>query len=301
MPSTVLPQAAPGSAEDLFSVVEALRRKAVLVMDTIEKVMLLPGASFVRVGELKVSLTDVRSAVDDLLRSQIEPLAGQVAGAPGVDRLIRYQFQHATIVQNVATATLKSLQDTLRAYDSRTSPSPAGQSGSSVSQGDRSNNGLAPQVSESFIDRLVDLSKRASDEKYRQDLTDKILLEGKRVAEVERETEYVKGLLSATRQTSALSEDARTARVRLIEKQLSDSVRDLEAAYEELSGRNLAASTALFSVTSPVVTFTERAFGRREVLLYGASVVVVTLLVLGVGCTLHAYTSGAFNSEPRAV
>src|SRR6185436_7635578 len=89
------------------------------------------------------------------------------------------------------------------------------------------NNGVtATQLSDSFLDKLVQLSTRASNEEYRQKLTDRFIEEGRNLAELEGDTEFLQGLLAGPRATS-LSVEGRDARVRQIERELSATIKGL--------------------------------------------------------------------------
>ena len=280
--------------------VQALGRKATLVVKACDKIMQLPGASLARIGEFKTSVTDLRTAMDDLRRSKIVPLSRELAGAPGVERLLREQLQAAIINRNAGREGLKNLQSALSAYDLKTGPLPGGSPVTSGGQNGTQNNGVtATQLSDSFLDKLVDLSARASNQEYRQKLTDGLIEEGRRLAELEGDTEFLEALLAGPRGTS-VSVEGRDARVRQIEQELSATIKGLEEVYEDLSVKNLNPGTALYSVSGPVYTSVERNFGLRRAALYVVLSELIIMLVAVLACGVHAMLNGKVDRAPAA-
>jgi hypothetical protein len=295
LPSAAIQPSALSTVEDAWLAVQTLARRATLVMKASDKILELPGASLARVGEFKTSVTDLRTAVDDLRRSRIVPLSRELAGAPSVERLLREQLQAATINRNERRERLKNLQSALSAYDLNTGPIAGGPVVAGGGQSGTQNNGVtATQLSDSFLDKLVSLSSRASNQEYRQKLTDKLIEEGRNLAELEAETEFLQGLVAGPRGTS-LSVEARDARVRQIEQELSATIKGLEEVYEDLSVKNLNPGTALYSVSGPVYTSSERAFGLRRVVLYGVLTELIVVLLAALGCGIHALMTAKFD------
>jgi hypothetical protein len=300
LPASAIQPSVLNTVEDAWLAVQALGRKATLVVKACDKIMELPGASLQRIGEFKTSVTDLRTAVDDLRRSRIVPLSRELAGAPSVERLLREQLQAAIISRNAAREALKNLQSALSAYDLKTGPVSGGSPVSSGGPAGTQNNGVtATQLSDSFLDKLVDLSARASNQEYRQKLTDRLIDEGTRLAELEGDAAFLEGLLSGPRGIP-LSVDGRDARVRQIEQELSATIRGLEEVYEDLSVKNLNPGTALYSVSGPVYTSVERSFGLRRAGLYVVLAELIIMLVTVLGCGVHAMLHGKFDRTPAA-
>jgi hypothetical protein len=239
--------------------------------------------------------------VDDLRRSRIVPLSRELAGAPSVERLLREQLQAATISRNGGRERLKNLQSALSAYDLNTGPMAGGPlvtGGGQTGAGAQNNGVTATQLSDSFLDKLVNLTARASNQEYRQKLTDKLIEEGRSLAELEADTEFLEGLVSGPRGTSLLSVEARDARVRQIERELSAAIKGLEEVYEDLSVKNLNPGTALYFVSGPVSTSVERGFGLRQAVLWGLLTELIVVLFAALGCRLHALMTAKFDRAP---
>jgi hypothetical protein len=300
LPTAAIQPSTLNTVEDAWLAVQALARRATLVIKASDKIMELPGASLQRIGEFKISVTDLRTAVDDLRRSRIVPLSRELAGAPGVERLLREQVQAAIINRNAGRERLKNLQTALSAYDLKTNPMAAAPLVTGGGQNGSQSNGLtATQLSDSFLDKLVELSRRASDQDYRQKLTDKFIEEGRNLAELEGDTEFLEGLLTGPRGT-AVTVEARDARVRQIEQALSVTIKGLEEVYEDLSVKNLNPGTALYAVSGPVYTSVERGFGLRRAAIYGILTELIVIVLACLGCAIHALMNAKFDRAVAA-
>jgi hypothetical protein len=295
LPSAAIQPSTPKSAEDAWLAVQTLARKATQVVKASDKILVLPGASLARIGEFKVSVTDLRTSVDELRRSRIVPLSRELTGAPGVERLLREQLQAAITSRNAGRERFKNLQSALSSYDLKTGPMTGGPLVTGGGQSGAQNNGVtATQLSDSFLDKLVELSARASNQEYRQKLTDKLIEEGSNLAELEADAEALEGLVSGPR-GSAPPVEVRDASVRQIEQELSAAIKGLEEVYEDLSVKNLNPGTALYSVTGPVSTSAERAFGVQRAVLYGVLTELVVVLLTGLACGIHALMTAKFD------
>ena len=114
------------------------------------------------------------------------------------------------------------------------------------------------------------------------------------LAELEADAEFLQGLLAGAR-GSALPVEAREARVRQIEQELSATIKGLEEVYEDLSMKNLNPGTALYAASGPVYTWVERGFGLRRAVLYGILTELIVALAAALGCAIHALMTAKFE------
>ena len=157
--------------------------------------------------------------------------------------------------------------------------------------------GLIPQLGESFLDRLVEMSTTNSDVEYRQELTDRVIAESFTMAALEREQGFYEEIGSVLRDLGPSSGDAgRGGSVLSIKSRLEKAfdgvvavVDQMHAIYEELSAHNLNPATLLYTVTTPFTIRTERALRLRTLGLYGVLVLMLSLFVVPLGCLLHNY------------
>src|SRR5205823_11883080 len=97
-----------------------------------------------------------------------------------------------------------------------------------------------PQVSESFLDRIMDLSKQNTDVKYRQEMTQKIIDEGLVASALGRDIPYYEELLRRV-PTSGSGGDSAALRgaTRGVYEALAKRIDQLNMFYAELSAQNL--------------------------------------------------------------
>ena len=69
--------------------------------------------------------------------------------------------------------------------------------------------------------------------------------------------------------------------------EIAKGVEQTSAIYRELSALNLNPSTTLFSVTGPFSLQTQRSLSLRTVGLYFVLLIILTLIVVPIGCLVH--------------
>ena len=156
---------------------------------------------------------------------------------------------------------------------------------------------MMPQLGESFLDRLLEMSTMNSDVGYRQRLTDRIIQESVAVAALEREQAYCEDLSRSVADLGSRSTDAgRESELTIIKArfqgafdQVVTTVEQVNAIYDELSTQNLNPTTLLYTVTAPFTMRTQRALSLRTVGLYGILVFMLSLVLVPLGCLLHGY------------
>ncbi|MEO8257211.1 MAG: hypothetical protein ABI868_07675 [Acidobacteriota bacterium] len=299
LPSAAIQPNRLDTVEDAWLAVQALARKATLVMKACEKIMALPGASLQRIGEFKISVTDLRTATDELRRSRIAPLARELGSAPSVGALLREQVQLSIANRNAGRERVKSLQSALSAYDLTSVPG-AGRAlvAGGVQNGAQPGEMTATQLSESFLDKVVELSARANNQDYRQRLTNQLIDEGRTLAELEADAEFLQALLTVPGVPFPPGE-GREARIRQVEQELSATIKGLEQIYEDLSMKNLNPGTALYAATGPVYTAVERSFDLRRAVLYGVLTELIVVMVAALICGIHALMTATLDRTAR--
>jgi hypothetical protein len=147
-----------------------------------------------------------------------------------------------------------------------------------------------PQLSDTFLDRLVTLSKQATDSQYRQKMVQQYQDAVAATIPLEQAVRYQQQVLDQMKGAVAVAPRADERTVRGEIESATTEVRGLIGKVNEiyqLLSRNLNPSTQLLSVTGPPLTRIERGrtFGRLAI--YGALVLLVSLPVIVVLCLLH--------------
>lgn len=295
--------------EDYLTAIDILRTQVQRVLTTVDEIAALPGAAVIRTGEDRVSLAEIRAGLDDVLRFELQPLIDmirttglstdpQALDLYVTDQLFQIGLQREE-AQNNVNAVRNSLRDYMFQKGAVVVPS-AGLGSEGAMPGvalGGSTPTMIPQFSESFLDRLVELSTLNSDSEYRQELTNRIIEESVAIAALEREQAYYESLSYSVNNIGSSSrggdlEDLSSTILATFSEVFDDvmvAVERLNAIYEELSILNLNPATLLYTVTTPFTMRTERALSLRTVALYGMLVFMLSLFVVPLGCLIHSY------------
>jgi hypothetical protein len=282
------------SNADFVIGVDMLRNALERVLKSIEDIAQVPGAEAVRLAEDQMSLADVRARSEDLIRFGVEPLLGTIrtnglsrdGARPDVyfsDRLFEVQLKREEIRQRMA-----SLQQALNSYQKTAGPGTA-----PVPSEGRTSGGVTPQVSESFIDRLVQLSTQSEDVEYRQDLTNRIIVDGAALADLTRQVDYYESMRKAFASTRssrhAALEGEVTRRTKELQADVGKTMDRVEALYKLISQQNLNPDAVVYSVTAPFTTRTTSALPARTVAVYFLLTMLAALIVFPLACLAHEY------------
>jgi hypothetical protein len=292
-------------ADDQVVAVDSLRNTVDRILVTVSEIEQLPGSSAARIGEEKIGLADIRANLEDLLRFTIEPLLGLIrsTSTPAVSaRAATYlsdRLQAVRITRDEAKQRLASLQDALRGYQHQRAPEqpPAGtEPGRGTS--------VTPQVSESFIDRLVQLSTQSTDIEYRQRLTDRIIKDGVLVADLTRQVDYYDALhkaFAAGRSGGSAADSGEVGRrAAQVAGEVSRLMNQVQAIYHQIAEQNLNPDTVLYTMTSPFVMRTASAMTLRTVVLYLVIVLLLASVILPLACLAHDYFRHWISPRPAA-
>ena len=281
------------STEDYVVAVDILRSMIERVLKSVDEMAKIPGAEAVRFGEDQVALADVRANLEDLIRFKAEPLVAVIrtnglsrnvarADVYFSDRLLEVQLQREQVRQRVS-----SLQEALRAYQQ------VGGADTAAAGAEARTGGVSPQLSESFIDRLVQLSTQANDVKYRQDLTDRIIEDGVLLADLNRQAEYYdsmrKAFASEHPSTNTAVAAEVTRRISELYSNVSQSIDQVQAVYKQIAQQNLNPDTVLYTVTSPFVVRTTSSLTLSTVFLYLLITLFAAMIVIPLACVAHDY------------
>jgi hypothetical protein len=299
--ANVLPQETL-SAEDYLIRLDILRGKINRVLFNLEELSALPGAAVQRVGETKVSIAEIRANLTDVLRYKAEPLIGLIRGT-GVStnptvlaRYLENRLFQVRLEKEAAEGKLGMLRDTLGRYmqERGVATNNAAQQGSGGGGGTGyGGNPVVPQLSESFINRLVDLT--SYDTRYRQGLSDRIIRAGEEAVILERDVDYYTSMLEAVRRapSSARAEDESVhvieARLREVYESTVRAIEQGNAFYEQLSAHNLNPRTNLYTLVGPFSTRTTRAITVSSLSTYVLLALGITLVAVPFASLVHHY------------
>jgi len=292
--------------DDYLVAADQLRAKAVRVIRTIEKLERLPGALNIRTSEDKVSLSEIRSSLEDTIRFDLEPLLG-IIRSEGVTKNSRLLSLYATnmvfqlrLDKQETEARARAIQTSLRDYVSQITP----QDSSEVRTGAEAvtarpsalgSTPLIPQLSDSFLARLQQMAavSQKDEMEYRRRLTDQVIEETRQVATFDKELQYYQDLAKALEGVGARSAGSAEL-VSLIKARGQKAFGAIEKAmiqlsdlHRELSAQNLDPAARLFVITGPFSQHTIQSLSTRSVVLSFMLVMSLTLVTVPIGCLVY--------------
>jgi hypothetical protein len=280
--------------EEYAVAVDVLRSTAERILKTIDEIAKIPGAAATRIGQEQAALADIRINLEDVIRFKLEPLIslirtnGLARNAAGANEYFSQRLLEVQLAREETGQRIRAIQEAFRAYQQRGVPDATGGS----VEGPRSG-AVTPQISESFIDRIVDLSSQTRDMSYRQDLTDRVIAEGLRLADLSKEGEYYKSLqraFAAARAGSAPPlEKEVVERTRGAFDDIARGTDQVQTIYKLISEQNLNPDTVLYSITSPFVVRTTSSLSSQTVMFYFFVMLFAAALILPVSCLAHDY------------
>jgi hypothetical protein len=273
---------------DWVIALDVLRTRVDTIERNIARLEEVPGASVLRGGPENVSLEEIQLGLADIVRFRLEPLLLQLRSANATTnpqatvRFIESQLAYNRRQAEAARQRAEALRATLEMYtmqtEQRMTPMPA-----SSRQGGGGDT-LMPQLDNSFLDRLIDLTNQRNDIEYRQQLVDEIKEASLAVLPYEQEVAYYEQLLSQMRGIGSSSQTANVAirqEMNSILESVEHAIRDANAIYDLMS-LNLNPSTVLYSVTSPPIASIERGLPLKRLGLWGILVFLISIpLVVG--------------------
>jgi hypothetical protein len=287
---------------DFVIAVDMLRSTLERMLKSIAEIAKVPGAEAVRLGGDQMSLADVRAQTEDLIRFYVEPLLGiirthglsRATARPDVyfmDRLLEVQLKREEVRQRMTT-----LQQALNAYQQT--------AGAAVpSAGEARTGSVTPQLSESFIDRIVQLSEKADDVKYRQDLTNRIIADGSALADFSRQVDYYesvrKSFGSAQSSRNEAIEAEVTRRTKDLYAEVGRTMDKIEALYRQVSQHNLNPDTVVYQVTAPFVVRTTSSLTARTMAFYFVLTLLAALVLIPLACLAHDYFRHSISPSSR--
>jgi hypothetical protein len=291
----ILDQGEIGSSDPIVAI-EILRSKIYRVIDNISQLNALPAAELMKTAD-RMSLAEIRMRLEDIVRFRLEPLvgvaraSGLMANPPLTIHFLENQLAYDQRRLQAARANVAATREALLMYTNEQADTSG--VGSLRVGGGRGTEGetVMPQINDSFLDRLMALSKQATDTQYRQKMIQRYQDGIATTIPLEQAVSYQQQVLDQMK-SGAVSSAPRSNEkaVRAEIDSATTEVRQMIMKVNEIYGllsRNLNPSTQLFSVVGPPTTRIERARTLSRLALYGVLVLLIALPVIVVVCLLH--------------
>jgi hypothetical protein len=278
--------------------ISILRAKVLRVMENIEQIRKLPSADLARTERDALSLNDISQRLTEIVRFRLEPLSSRAAasrlGQPAetlrfFETQLAYDERQLDSLEREADAAQKTLA---MFVSGKVAPSDMTQVNAArlPQQGvPATSETVMPQLSDTFIDRIIQLTSATGDTEYRQRLANNYQETALRSLPLHEAVAYDRSYLDFIRSGPAgdnLTIDAvdqQIAGARADAKQLVVKTHDI---YRVLSA-NLNPSTELLSRTGVPTTRTERSLSIKQLGTYGILVAALSLPLLIFLCLVH--------------
>jgi hypothetical protein len=298
------------SASNPIIDVVMMRDKVQRLIFNIDQIRGLPAAELARTKE-GLTLADLSVRLDDVVRYRLDPLVVRIAAA-GLDsrtetlRFLETQLAHDERRLQAQEQKAAAVQETLAMYvdvqqtepDTRTGTAAQTAAGQRRQQDAET---VTPQVSEGFLDRLVQLAARSVDSEFRQRLAEEYRAELLRVGPMQEAVTYDKDILGLIRGASgggavdpasvAASIAALRGEVRLLAGKVGEIHKDVS--------KNLNPATELVTLNAPF-SRVERATSLKQLAMYGVLTLALALPIIVVLCLVHAHIKREEEEEQLA-
>ena len=256
--------------DDHLVFIDRLRVMIGRIVQNIQALEQIPGARLLRVGERKLSLGELEVALQDDLRFKIGVLHNAIysngfyRNRALAESYIDDQLFRLELDNKAGEARVKVIDDALASYaagrqgtGAQRPEAGAGQAGTTptFSLGGGT---MIPQLGESFLDRVINLSTQNSDVAFRQDLSKKTIDLGGDIVDNDRERKIYQRMKDALADPNIQGRQGRVEVLKWVEEQLhllvpglKETLHYVQLVNEEVSARLLQPAT-VYSVVQPM-------------------------------------------------
>jgi hypothetical protein len=278
-----------------------LRRRVDDVLTNISAIAEIPGAELVRTSNHKSSLREIRLRLDTINRYRLEPListaraAGQTGSVAVAIEVLNGQLAYDERLLAAARMRQEAIRNALLIYDSqassarRTERSPASEMAPATGR-PSGNETVMPQLSESFLDRIIEMTNSNADRVYRQRLNDEIKSAALAMVPLEETVEYDKDLITKFKSSPAHPDPAAAANLDRDFQATREETRSLIEEINEiyhLASRQLNPATELFRITGPTIFRVDRAISAARIAVFGGITVLIAIPLVFAGVVIH--------------
>lgn len=276
--------------------VDMLRAKVLRVRQNLGQIRSLPAADLARTEKDAMSLSDIAIRLDEIIRFRLEPLLNRAATAGLDDRAETLRFLQSQLSydqrqfeaqQGIVDSYRKALTLYLAGQSSPEGilPSATGTSGGAAAAPET----VMPQLSDSFLERLIQLTSSTKDADYRQYLTDRYRDASLSLVPLQEAVAYHSSVLATVRaggSGDAITREAVEQQIQATREEVRALVTKMHEIYRNLS-RNLNPSTELIARTGVPTTRVVRGVSVKQLAIYGVLTAFLALPLLIFLSLLH--------------
>jgi hypothetical protein len=283
---------------DPVAAVQVLRNKITQVILNTHEMANIPSVELIRTARERMSLAEIRLRLEDIVRFQLEPIVLEARDSNGANTAATIQFLESQLSYDQRRLAAKqehinSIRDALALYSNTraqdpskggisTSPSPADPKAAEGSET------VMPQISDTFLDRLMSLTRNAADAEYREKLVDELRIATIEAIPLDEAVSYDHRILAQMRAgSSGRSSEPATVQARLAKTRAE--VKALVVGINEIyrsASAHLTPSTQLYSAGTPV-TRNIRTPNASRLGVWGGLVFLIAVPLIIIFCLLH--------------
>lgn len=301
-PNTLAPP--PNGTLNYIARLQVLRSNVYRVIANIDAVENLPGGRLAQTARDRMTLNDLRVKLEDIARFRLEPLvpairsSGLITDVGAAIRFCETQLGHDERALAFMRSRAEVIRQALQAYVNRSgsNPDPTPSSGDNGSGSNPPETrptiteGVTPQLSEGFLERLVSITSSSGDMAYRQRLVDDYREAATRVipleAAVAYDREVIAQLRSAPAAQSGITAENVEQQINEMQAQMHDALMKVNELYATIS-RNLEPDTHLFTTTGVPSTRSDRAVDPKRLAGLGILILLLSLPLIIAGVLIH--------------
>jgi hypothetical protein len=284
--------------DDYITRIQVLRSKVFRVIDNVSDLQRMPGADLARTRD-HLSLNEIQFRLDEIVRFRFEPLVGLVRNSglianPALTiRFLENQLAYDQRLLQARQSEADTVRQALAVYTEQRGESTASKANGTTGKTDAARaNGetVMPQLSDSFLDRLLTLTTQSADTQYRQRIVNDYRQATMKMIPLQQAVAYDTQILNEVRNSAVASQKSDPSAVRRQLEQSVEEVRQLILKMNEIYqvvSRNTNPSMQIYAITETPVSHTETAFSGLRLLLYGLLVLLLAFPITVVACLLH--------------
>jgi hypothetical protein len=289
---------------DYISRLQVLRANTYRAMTNLYQIEELPGGKMARTRGDNLTLQDIRTRLEDMVRFRLEPLVPAIRASgliPNVAEAIRFsQMQLAYDERHLAYAR-DAAQVIRQAILTYSNVATAGMPDEALPAAEEAATApvtrqptaetVTPQLSETFLERLVQMSSAAADVRYRQDLIDEYRKMASAIPPVQQAVMYDREIIEHLRSAPTGAPSVTAAQVeqqiRAMQTEVHEALEKMNELYASISG-NLSPGTHMYNVTSVTTTRTERRIDPIKLAALGILIFFLALPMIIAGVLIHS-------------
>lgn len=263
-----------------------LRSQVLNVIDNVNALKNLPGAELVKASGNE-SLAEIGIRLDEILRFRLDALMAFVVEKHLIrdpQSTTRFAVNQLAFDQrrlDAQIARADAVRQTIGVYTQK----PMADRVTDVAAAATAK-GLAPEsvvISDTFLDKLVDLTTHSADALYRQKLANDYGKETAAIIPITSSVAYDRSIIEQLKSASGGGSAADDAYATQTLNSTRNEVRDLVVKLNEIYAKesaNLKPATQLFTVTAAPATRIERTGNTRQLFIGGVLVFLITLTIV---------------------